>query len=42
MKWVALSIQKAIYRAYNNALGLIEIPLAFVAFIGVDNKIFIA
>ena len=41
MKWIAVSIQKAIHRAYNNTLGFIEIPLAFVALGGVDNKVFI-
>jgi len=42
MEWIAVSIQKAIHRAYNNALGLFEMPFALVAFSGVDNKIFIA
>ncbi len=42
MKRIAASIQKAIHRTYNNALGLIEMPLAFVAFSGVDNKVFVA
>jgi hypothetical protein len=42
MKRIAVSIQKAIHWAYNNALGLVEIPLAFVAFSGVYNKILIA
>ena len=38
---LALGIQKTIHRTYNNALGLIEIALAFITPIGVDDINFI-
>src|SRR3972149_5579425 len=34
----AISIQKTIHRTYNNALRLVKVAYALIAFVGVDNK----
>lgn len=41
-KFIAVRIQKTIYGAYDNTTGLVVVAHALVAFIGVDDKIFIA
>ncbi|OGS75168.1 MAG: hypothetical protein A2Z94_03635 [Gallionellales bacterium GWA2_55_18] len=41
-EFLAFGIQKAIHRAYDNTAGLIVKANALIAFIGVDDKIFIA
>jgi len=40
-KRLAIGIQKTIHRAYNNALRLIEIALALITLIGVDDINFV-
>jgi hypothetical protein len=42
MDCVAIGIQKAIHRAYGNATGLVIVAYALIAFVGVDDKIFVA
>ena len=42
MDCVAIGIQKAIHRAYDNATGLVIVAYALVAFVWVDDKIFVA
>lgn len=42
MDCVAIGIQKAIHRAYDNATGLVIVAYALIAFVGVDDKIFVA
>lgn len=41
-KFIPVCIQKAIHGAYDNTTGLIIEADAFIAFIGVDDKIFVA
>jgi hypothetical protein len=41
-EFLAFGIQKTIHRAYDNTAGLIVEADALIAFIGVDDKIFIA